>query len=574
SYSDPVVIEPRPIPVVDDPDASGGNDYAAAVRGNPWDFNTPDDALAVQNATNVSFSGGALNATNGPPTRNDPQVQLPLGPSGIEGTRFHRLSFSYRYDGPFGLEDAPGGGTIARLIWQVDGGGPLDYQDLNDLVTYEGTNRVVFDMASGGSILDEDQRGARLGWAGRTITSLRFDPNEDPGGRSWHLEDLRLAEDDTGVGAFDVTFHDQAWVPGTRADVFYDTDNRGFDGQLIASDVAVAQGANVVRWTAGGVAPGTYFIYVVLRHADSTARAYSGGPVALRAVGRLAGADRIETALETAQSTYAAGTAGAVVLARYDNFPDALAGTPLAGAKDGPLLLTPPASLDQRVGGLIERLLPSGRTVYLLGGEAALSAQVESQVRALGYQTVRLAGGDRYETAVKVAEAIGNPVELFLTTGTNFPDALSAGPAAIKQKGAILLTAGPAMPPSTAAYIQGRPSGRRYAVGSQAAAADPAATSLSGTDRFATSRLVAERFFVNPGKVGVASGVNFPDALAGGAHAAKLGAPLVLSLPGGLPPTIRDYLVANRASLAGGVLYGGEVALSDAVRAGVESAIA
>src|SRR5690242_17551229 len=67
-------------------------------------------------------------------------------------------------------------------------------------------------------------------------------------------------------------------------------------------------------------------------------------------VQRVAGPTRIGTAIATSQDEFATGgSARAVVLARADNFPDALAGGPLAAAKGGPLLLTPSNALDPTV---------------------------------------------------------------------------------------------------------------------------------------------------------------------------------------------------------------------------------
>ena len=577
-YSDPLTIDARPQPLITEPNAAGGTDYATAVRGDAWDFDQAGDAAGVPNAQNVTFANSAVNATNGPPNQNDPQVLLPLGPAPVDASRFHRLSFSYSYGGAFGLEDAPGGGTLARIVWEVLGGGPNNYQDLNDLVTYQGPNNVVVDLAGLplATLIDEEQQGARIGYSGQQITSLRFDPNEDPGARSWSLADIRLAEDDAaGPEGFDITFRDAAWEEGTTAEIFVDTDAGGFDGTKVG-DMNVVSGTNTFRWVPQ-VAGGTYFPYIVLNDGSTTnAGAYASGPVSVRTVGRIAGADRIATAISIGDNSFAPGSAEVAVLARHDNFPDALAGTPLAAEKGGPLLLTQPGGLDSRVGEALDRMLPDGRTVYLLGGPGALGPAVEQAVAARGYTVVRLFGNDRYETSVAIAEEVGNPTDVFLTTGTNFPDALSAGAAAgaLNTPGVVVLSNGESLPPSTSAYISANPQAQVWAVGAQAAAAAPTgAQNLVGANRYETSARVAEQFFASPTFVGIASGVNFPDALAGGAHAARRGSPLLLSAPEGLPGPVLSYLQARREAITAGVLYGGSVALSENVRTGVEQAI-
>jgi hypothetical protein len=92
------------------------------------------------------------------------------------------------------------------------------------------------------------------------------------------------------------------------------------------------------------------------------------------------------------------------VLSRDDEFPDSLAGAALTA--EGPLLLTPPTGLDPAVGAELDRALPAGATVYLLGGEKALSPIVADAVAALGLVPQRLAGPSRAETSVEVAKEV------------------------------------------------------------------------------------------------------------------------------------------------------------------------
>src|SRR5438270_810652 len=88
--------------------------------------------------------------------------------------------------------------------------------------------------------------------------------------------------------------------------------------------------------------------------------------------------------------------------------PSALAAA--AVAKQGPLLLTASEGLDSRVQTELQRVLPAGSTVYLLGGTGALSQAVQDRVQAMGYNPVRLFGSNRFETAVAVADqGLGNP---------------------------------------------------------------------------------------------------------------------------------------------------------------------
>ncbi|NUR57111.1 MAG: choice-of-anchor D domain-containing protein, partial [Catenulispora sp.] len=155
-------------------------------------------------------------------------------------------------------------------------------------------------------------------------------------------------------------------------------------------------------------------------------------------VTRLSGNTRYETgvAVSRAQWANAGGdptgrlkTAHGVVLARGDKFPDALAGVPLAAKVQGPLLLTDPTSLTGVTETEIRRVLGTSGTVDILGGTAAVSADVENRLRALGYTVNRYSGPDRDATALDIARrGLGDPAHVVLATGQDYADALSAGP--------------------------------------------------------------------------------------------------------------------------------------------------
>lgn len=299
-------------------------------------------------------------------------------------------------------------------------------------------------------------------------------------------------------------------------------------------------------------------------------------PPASPVMTRLAGADRIGTAIAISHDSYPqGGSAGAVVLSRSDGFADALAGTPLAAAKHAPLLLTPSnAGLDPGAATEVSRVLSPGGTVYVLGGPSAISSAVDAQLRTT-FNVVRLAGSDRYATAVAIADqGLGNPGVQVLATGLDFPDALSGGAAAASTGGAVLLTDGSALPPATASYLAAHP-GTRWALGGPAAGAGTGvgATPIVGSDRYDTATRVARAFFTAPTTVGVASGLAFPDALGGGVHAAAHHAPLLLVPPDQVPAGVGTYLSSLQPGSPHGYVYGGTTAVSDSTAAAVASAL-
>ncbi|GAC1535706.1 MAG: hypothetical protein NVS3B12_17940 [Acidimicrobiales bacterium] len=291
-------------------------------------------------------------------------------------------------------------------------------------------------------------------------------------------------------------------------------------------------------------------------------------------VTRLAGADRDATSVAVSSAAFPqAGSAKAVVLASDANYPDALAGTPLAVSKHGPLLLTTPGGLSSTVSTEISRVAPKGSTVYLLGGTAALSSAIETTLETMGYIPQRISGGTRFATATAIAGVLGNPPTILEATGFAFPDALGAGAAAAKAGGAVLLTNGPSQSADTAAYLNAHPGSKTTAVGGPAATADPSATPIVGADRYATSVMVAQAFFNGPATLGFASGVAFPDALSGGAHVGSLGGPMLLVPPcGNLPAPLTNYLGSVKNAVTNGFLYGGSRAVGDDVLAALDAA--
>jgi putative cell wall-binding protein len=300
-------------------------------------------------------------------------------------------------------------------------------------------------------------------------------------------------------------------------------------------------------------------------------------PAAPAPVTRLFGASRIDTSIAVSVNSYPPGgpRARAAVLAVDDAFPDALAGTPLAVAKGGPLLLTGADSLDPGVGTELTRILPPGATVYLLGGTSALGANVASAVEALGFRVVRYGGATRFATATVIAEqGLDDPSVVLEVTGLNFPDALAAGAAASEAKAAVLLTDGASQSAVTATYLSQHPGDTRYAIGGPATTADPSATAVFGDNRYQTSAVVAAFFFPSPKAIGIATGLDFPDALSGGAHIGRLGGPLLLTSSDSPSTPTEQYLEDTGSAVASAYIYGGALAVSNTVQAAFTTALA
>src|SRR4051794_27540798 len=159
---------------------------------------------------------------------------------------------------------------------------------------------------------------------------------------------------------------------------------------------------------------------------------------------RYAGADRYDTAARIATGNFT--TADTVIIATGENFPDALAGTYIAGQNTAPILLTAPDTLPTFTSDALTALHTT--KVILLGGVQAISQNVENQLKAKNLTVTRLFGATRYDTAQAVNNAPGATTvgsvkgkkAAFLARGERFPDALFAGPGAWANKLPMILT--------------------------------------------------------------------------------------------------------------------------------------
>jgi putative cell wall-binding protein len=170
-------------------------------------------------------------------------------------------------------------------------------------------------------------------------------------------------------------------------------------------------------------------------------------------VTRLAGADRYGTAAAISAATFAPFVPVAYVAVGSD-FPDALAGGPLAALTDGPILLTQTAQIPPATHNELIRLKPE--SIVILGGAAVVSASVEALLGSYTSGAVtRLDGLDRYATAAEICVAgfASGAAVAFVAVGSDFPDALAGVPAAALRTAPILLTRTDTIPSATSAEL-------------------------------------------------------------------------------------------------------------------------
>jgi putative cell wall-binding protein len=295
---------------------------------------------------------------------------------------------------------------------------------------------------------------------------------------------------------------------------------------------------------------------------------------------RLAGDGRIGTAATIARE---GGTnRPSAVLALGEDFPDALAGVPLAVAVDGPLLLSNRDELPDETASALVDLVAAQATVHILGGEGSIGPGVEQAVRDLGFSVRRHAGEDRFETAARIGSGLPASSTAVVTSGLSFPDTLAVAAPAGTRGWPILLTRTDDLPQATANALagvdhvvivggEGSVSGAVEAQIVQIVGSADAVQRISGEDRFATAAEVVRTLGPHEAPaMAMASGLTFPDALGGAVDAARRGIPLLLSHAASLAPPIQEHLDAVRPE--GVVVYGGPNTISDAVPATVVAA--
>lgn len=283
-------------------------------------------------------------------------------------------------------------------------------------------------------------------------------------------------------------------------------------------------------------------------------------------VKRICGSNRFGTAVAVSKEGWV--SSDTVVLARGDDYADALAGVPLAYALDAPMLLTHNDRLPESTKAEILRLKPT--KAYILGGTSAVSLTVENALKAMGLNVVRIAGSNRYGTAAEVARELAKfnqPAKAILAYGQDFPDALAAASYAAVNGYPILLARADLLTSATAAVIEELNINDFVVVGGTSVISEalfnslPSAERISGRNRYETAVELAKYFEPATDQVYLATGLDFADAITGGVLAAKTGNGMLLVQQYRIPQSVQDYLDSN--AFANIVAFGGTGVLSD-----------
>ncbi|WP_109473366.1 cell wall-binding repeat-containing protein [Ornithinimicrobium cavernae] len=249
---------------------------------------------------------------------------------------------------------------------------------------------------------------------------------------------------------------------------------------------------------------------------------------------RVAGVDRYDTAARIAHQ-FAPGV-DTVFVATGAGFPDALAAAARAGSLEGPVLLVKPSAVPAVTRIELDRLAPAN--VVIVGGDAAVSDDVEQELRAFLPEAsfTRHAGSSRYDTAALIAGEFAASEVVYVATGLDYPDALAGAARAASVDAPVLLVKPDAVPQATVAQLERLGPERIVVLGGTSAVSEQVATRLgaygtvdrvAGANRYETAAELAKDWETSQ-DIFVATGENWPDALAGAARAGATDAPVLL----------------------------------------------
>ncbi|MHB8126082.1 MAG: cell wall-binding repeat-containing protein [Desulfitobacteriaceae bacterium] len=278
--------------------------------------------------------------------------------------------------------------------------------------------------------------------------------------------------------------------------------------------------------------------------------AYTPKVDASTVIDRLAGDDRYQTAIDVSQSGWPDG-ADSAILVYGENFPDALSAGSLAHKYTAPILLTGSKDLNSDTAVELKRL--KVKKVYIVGGYAVVSGDVEKQLSLMDIVSVRLAGQDRYETALIVAQEVGVSQGVFVTTGLDFPDALSVAPIAAAKGMPIILVPQNDLTPIQKSFLSTNKIPNGFIVKGNAEISDnvvsqfPGYEVISGADPYERNINLIRRFAdsLDLDTVYIATGENFPDALTASALAQK-GQNVIILLQGNTIPSQVSFFIKSK----------------------------
>ena len=274
---------------------------------------------------------------------------------------------------------------------------------------------------------------------------------------------------------------------------------------------------------------------------------------------RVAGADRINTAVEVSKKYY--NSAETVIIANYEKFADSLSASALSKALKAPILLVQKDQLDSVVAQEINRL--GAKNVVVIGGDHSVDKAKNSLSK---YNVQTIAGSDRYETSAKIAQEIikrTGTTQAVIASGETFADALTVAPLANKNNMPILLVQPNNIPKATQEVLKQIKKtiivGGEKTISNQVANKLPNPTRIAGANRYETAKKIYEYGFKDRSEVNIANGTNFADSLVIG----SIDCPILLAESNEVPESTKQAIKDSKFEKVN--VFGGENSIDESV---------
>lgn len=277
-----------------------------------------------------------------------------------------------------------------------------------------------------------------------------------------------------------------------------------------------------------------------------------------RAAVRLSGEDRVETAIDIAKNMNKNDNNSFVVIARADNYADAITASNVAKAHGAPLIVNNPDTLHPSNREYLLNAQQRGASVILVGGSKALSRNLENEISALGRNVKRIAGEDRIATSIAIANYVKDKVGangVMISNGWNYEASVLAGSTAVRTGLVHVLANSGDVDSRAKQYAQKFVTTQRHFIGNAGEKiADLAVSGIFEDNISYLSVKTNKRFHCGNSPVGLATSVNFADGLTGGYHISMSNGCLYLMDPNEVSPRIGFDKI--KSYLQGGPLQG------------------
>lgn len=284
---------------------------------------------------------------------------------------------------------------------------------------------------------------------------------------------------------------------------------------------------------------------------------------------RIAGRNRQLTAVELSKILFK--KADTVILTSSNKMVDSLAASPRGIEINAPTLFVEKDSIMDEVIQEITRLNPS--KIIIAGGTDSISDEALNKLQQLGIKQQRIAGADRFETAVKLGEQIRanstNKKEIILVNGFNNIDALTAGSLASKLNIPILLTQSDQLNETTKKAIKEWKIEKVTIIGGKTQVSETITANLqnngiktnrlAGRTRVETALEIAKTVNSTPDKVIFANKDAYADALLAPYLSKKEQAPIMLIDKDEASVSVKQYLRDNEIKES--VILGGKLSI-------------